>query len=56
METIVLNAIMKRYKGLTVLYESMRECEDTVLINLANDINNAYNEDEIFEMIKLTIK
>ena len=56
METIVLKAIMKRYKGLTVLYQSMRECEDTVLINLANDINNAYNEDEIFEMITQTIK
>jgi hypothetical protein len=55
METIVLNAIMKRYRGLTVLYESMRDCEDTVLMNLAEDINNAYNEDEILKMINLTI-
>jgi len=56
METIVLNAIMKRYKGLTVLYESMRECEDTVLINLSDDISNAYDEDEILEMITQTTK
>ncbi len=56
METIVLNAIMKRYNGLTVLYEAMKQCEDTVLINLANDIDNAYNENEILEMImKITI-
>ena len=54
METIVLNAIMKRYKGLTVLYESMRQCEDTVLINLANDINGAYDENQILNMIMKT--
>ena len=56
METIVLNAITKRYEGLTVLYEAMRQCEDTVLINLADDINNAYNENQILDMIMKTIK
>ncbi len=55
METIVLNAIMNRYESLNLLYESMRECEDTVLMNLSDDINDVYNEDEILKMISITI-
>ena len=54
METIVLSAIMKRYKSLGALYSAMNECEDTVLLNLADDIGYIYNEDDILKMINLT--
>ena len=55
METIVLNAIMKRYSSLGVLYSTMNECEDTVLLNLANDIDYVYSEYDILKMIHKTI-
>ena len=55
MKTIVLSAIMKRYKSLGALYSAMNECEDTVLLNLADDINHSHNEDDILKMIHKTI-
>ena len=55
METIVLNAIMNRYKGLGTLYLTMNECEDTVLLNLSDDVNYIYSEDDILKMIHKTI-
>jgi len=51
MNSKVLKAIMERYKGLTTLYQAMREDEDTVLVNLANDLNNEFTEKEILSEI-----
>ncbi len=55
MDTVVINAVMKRYGNLSMLYEAMNECEDTVLVNLSDDVNCVYTEDEILRMINLTI-
>lgn len=46
----ILNAIMKRYGSLTDLYESMRECTDTVLVNLEEDSGIDMNEIEDYIM------
>lgn len=54
MKSEVLKAIMERYVNLTNLYEAMRECEDTVLVNLASDVDDKYSEDEILNMIQST--
>jgi hypothetical protein len=54
MKSVVLKAIMKRYGGLTSLYEHMRECEDTVLVNLESDVNDEYDMYEILAMIEKT--
>ena len=51
METVVLKAIMERYKGITPLLSAMRECQDTVLVNLSEDVDGAFDEDEILDMI-----
>ncbi len=54
MESIVLKAIMERYGNLSTLYMAMYECEDTVLVNLASDVDDEFSEDEIYLMIKKT--
>lgn len=56
MESIVLKAIMERYGGLTNLYSAMDDCIDTVLVNLTDDVNYVFSEDEIYEMIQNTIQ
>jgi hypothetical protein len=55
MKTIVLKAIWNRYGNLSNLYNCMNECEDTVLVNLCDDINDEYTEHEILSMIQETI-
>lgn len=54
MKSIVLKAIMNRYNNLSTLYQYMRECEDTVLINLCDDINDIYTDKEVLLMIQKT--
>ena len=51
MKSIVLKAIMERYGSLVTLFDSMRECQDAVCINLAVDIDFEFDEDEIHDMI-----
>ena len=55
MKTKILKAIMGRYGSLSNLYESMREDEDVVLINLNSDVNNEFTELEILDEITNTI-
>ena len=55
MEEIVLNAIWKRYGDLTGLYSAMREDEDTVMVNLEDDVDNKFDMDEILLMIQKTL-
>ena len=55
MNTILLKAIMNRYYNLTTLYNCMRECEDTVLVNLAQDIDHLFDEGEILTAIHKTL-
>ena len=52
METIVLKAIMERYGSLASVFNGMQEDADTVLTNLADDVDYEYNEEEIAEMIR----
>lgn len=51
-DTIMLNAIMKRYGGLSTLKQAMYECSDTVLVNLCDDVNDTITEDEFLLYIR----
>lgn len=51
MKSDILNAIMKRYGGLTNLYSAMQDCLDTVLVNLVDDLEDKYTEDFILNEI-----
>lgn len=45
-------AVMERYGSLATLKLAMWEDEDTVLVNLADDLNDEFTEDEILTTIK----
>lgn len=47
----ILKAIMERYGSLSTLKMCMYEDTDTVLVNLEDDLNNEYSEDEILTYI-----
>ena len=51
-ETVVLKAIMERYGSLSTLKVAMYEDTDTVLVNLMDDIDDQYSEDEILLYIR----
>ena len=51
METKCLKAIMERYGSLSTLKLAMWEDEDTVLVNLCDDLNDEYSEEEILKYI-----
>jgi hypothetical protein len=55
MNSKVLKAIMERFNGLRPLYEAMREDEDTVLVNLADDLDDEFTEEEILAEIHKTL-
>ncbi len=55
MNSKVLKAIMERYNGLKPLYEALRDDEDTVLVNLVDDLEDEFTEEEILEMIHKTM-
>ena len=55
MDSILLKAIMDRYGNLTTLYEYIREDVDTVLVNLADDIEYKLDELEILKQINKTL-
>lgn len=48
----VFKAIMERYGSLSTLKMCMWEDEDTVLVNLADDLNDDLYEEEILTTIK----
>lgn len=48
----VLKAVMERYGSLSTLKLAMWEDEDTVLVNLADDLNDELEEEEILTIIK----
>jgi hypothetical protein len=51
-ETVVLKAIMERYGSLSTLRVAMYEDTDTVLVNLCDDIDDKFSEDEILLYIR----
>jgi len=46
-ETVVLKAIMERYGSLSTLKLAMYEDTDTVLVNLCDDVNDEFDEEQI---------
>ena len=48
----VLKAVMLRYGSLATLKLCMWEDEDTVLVNLADDLNDEIEENELLTIIK----
>lgn len=48
----ILKAVMERYNGLSTLKLAIWEDEDVVLVNLADDLNNEFTEDQILTTIK----
>jgi hypothetical protein len=52
----VLKAIMERYNGLSTLKLAMWEDEDTVLVNLADDLDDDLSEEEILEVVKQLLR
>ena len=47
----ILKAIMERYGSLSTLRVALYEDTDTVLVNLADDLNDDLWEDEIWKYI-----
>jgi hypothetical protein len=47
----ILKAVMERYGGLINLRAAMIEDEDVVVVNLCEDLNNEYLDEEILEYI-----
>ena len=54
-ETKMLSAIMKRYESLTGMSEALREDEDTVLLNLIEDMEDEVSEENLMDYITLTV-
>lgn len=52
MRSKVLKAITLRYGSLATLKLAMWEDEDTVLVNLADDLNDEFHEEDILIIIK----
>jgi len=46
---------MRRYEGLVPLYSAMREDVDVVLVNLADDLNGEFTEEEILADIHIAL-
>jgi len=45
-------AVMQRYGSLATLKLAMWEDEDVVLVNLSDDLNDEFHEDQILTIIK----
>lgn len=52
----VLKAVMERYSGLTTLKLCLWEDEDTVLVNLLDDLNYGIDENELLDTIRDLLK
>jgi len=50
-ETKFLKAITERYGSLSTLRVAMYEDTDTVLVNLADDLDDEFYEEEILECV-----
>lgn len=48
----VIKAVMKRYGSLATLKLCMWEDEDVVLVNIADDLNDEFHEEDILTIIK----
>ena len=48
----ILKAVMQRYGSLATLKLAIWGDEDTVLVNLADDLNDEFYEDQILTTIK----
>lgn len=48
----ILKAVMERYGSLSTLKLAMWEDEDTVIVNIADDLNDEIEENEILTIIK----
>ena len=48
----ILKAVMQRYGSLATLKMAMWEDEDVVLVNLADDLDDEFSEEEILTIIK----
>jgi len=48
----VRTAVTERYGSLATLKLAMWEDEDVVLVNLADDLNDEFHEDQILTIIK----
>lgn len=55
MESKILKAIMERYGSLSTLKICMYEDSDVVLINLSDDMNDEFTEEEILQYIQKII-
>lgn len=51
----ILKSIMERYGSLPTLKVGMYEDTDTVLVNLCDDLDDEYTEEEVLEYIRLII-
>lgn len=56
MRNKVLKAVMQRYGGLATLKLAMWEDEDVVLVNLADDLDDEFSEEEILTTIKYLLR
>jgi phosphopantetheine adenylyltransferase len=54
-KTKMLSAIMKRYGSLTNLLLALKEDEDTVLVNLDDDVKGSVPEKEWLDYINLSV-
>ena len=52
MKSKVLKTVMERYGSLDTLKLAMWEDEDTVLVNLTDDLNDEIEENELLTIIK----
>jgi hypothetical protein len=52
MRNKILKAVMLRYGSLATLKMAMWEDEDTVLVNISDDLNDEFTEDQVLTTIK----
>ena len=52
----ILTAVMQRYGSLATLKMAMWEDEDVVLVNLCDDLNDEFTEDQVLTTIKTLLR
>jgi hypothetical protein len=52
----ILTAILSRYGSLATLKMAMWEDEDVVLVNLCDDLNDEFTEEELLTTIKTLLR
>jgi len=56
MRNKILTAVMQRYGSLATLKMAMWEDEDVVLVNLCDDLNDEFTEDQVLTTIKTLLR